>query len=109
MVRKSGTSAAVRSVARGAVGVLKLVNFEVQKVQNPNLFDLTVNEVFLYTILAFRKHMSLLWANLLHCLISVEKCGLSARRKQNFVILSLVLTVEKVPGSWQEKSKHNQA
>ena len=71
MVRKSGTSAAVRSVARGAVGVLKLVNFEVQKVQNPNLFDSTV--------------------------------------KQNFVILSLVLTVEKVPGSWQEKSKHNQA
>ena len=47
---------------------------EVQKVQKPDLFDLTVKEVLLYTILAFRKHMSLLWANFLHCLSSVGKC-----------------------------------
>ena len=30
------------------------------------LFDLMVNEIFLYTLLAFRKHMSLLWLNFLH-------------------------------------------
>ena len=61
-------------MARVHKRVLKLVNFEVQKVQKPDCFDLMVNEVFLYTILAFRKHMSLLWVNLLHCLSSVEKC-----------------------------------
>ena len=35
---------------------------------------MTVHEVFLYTLLAFRKHMSLLWGNFLHCLSSVGKC-----------------------------------
>ena len=34
-----------------------------------------VNEVFLYTLLAFRKYMSLLWWNFLHCLSSVGKCA----------------------------------
>ena len=31
----------------------------------------------MYTLLAFRKHMSLHWSNFLHCLSSVGKCGLS--------------------------------
>ena len=40
--------------------VSKFFNFDVKLLQKPKLFDLTVNEVFLYTLLAFRKHMSLL-------------------------------------------------
>ena len=44
-----------------------------KKLKKPDLFDLTVNEVFKYT-LAFRKYVSLLWGNFLHCLSSVGKC-----------------------------------
>ena len=46
-----------------------------KKLKKPDFFDLTVNEVFKYTLLAFRKHMSLLRGNFLHCLSSVGKCA----------------------------------
>ena len=45
-----------------------------EKLTKPDLFDLTVNDIFKYALLAFRKHVSLLWGNFLHCLSSVGKC-----------------------------------
>ena len=55
--------------------VSKFLNFDMKKLKKPDFFDLTVNEVFKYTLLAFRKHRSLFWSNFLNCLNSVGKCA----------------------------------
>ena len=62
-------------VSRAWKRVSKFLNFDMKKLKKPDFFDLTVNEVFKYTLLAFRKHMSLLRRNFLHCLSSVGKYG----------------------------------
>ena len=54
------------NVARVQKRVSKFANFKVQKVQKPELYGLTVNRVFLYTISAFGKYISPLWTNFLH-------------------------------------------
>ena len=64
-------------VSRAWKRVSKFLNFDMKKLKKPEFFDLTVNEVFKYTLLAFRKHMSPLRRNFLHCLSSVGKCDLS--------------------------------
>ena len=45
-------------MSRARKRVSKFLNFDAKLLQKLELFDLTVNEVFLYTLLAFRKHMS---------------------------------------------------
>ena len=52
-------------VSRAWKRVSKFLKFDMKKLKKP---------VFKYTILAFRKHMSLLWRNFLLCLSSVGKC-----------------------------------
>ena len=47
-------------VSRAWKCVSKFLNFDMEKIKKPDLFDLTVNEVFLYTLLDFRKYMQLL-------------------------------------------------
>ena len=61
-------------VSRAWKRVSKFLNFDMEKLKKPEFFDLTANEVFKYTLLAFRKHMSPLRRNFLHCLSSVGKC-----------------------------------
>ena len=66
-------------VSRAWKCVSKFLKFDMKLLQKPELFGLTVNEVFLYTLLGFRKHTSLLWSNFLHWLSSVGKCVLISR------------------------------
>ena len=77
-------------VSRAWKRVSKFLNFDMKKLKKPEFFDLTVNEVFKYTLLAFRKHMSLLRRNFLHCLSSVGKCGSASTRESNLLIVTII-------------------
>ena len=76
-------------VSRAWKHISNFLNFDMKKLKKPDFFDLTVNEVFEYTILAFRKHMSLLQRNFLLCfLLNLEKCQKMLLHK-NFQIFYL--------------------
>ena len=79
-------------VSRDLKRVSRFLNFDMRKLEKPDFFDLMVNEVFKYTLLAFRKHMSLLRRNFLHCLSSVGKCDyvshISTKDKSTLYIVS---------------------
>ena len=64
-----------------------------------------VNEVFLYTLFGFKKHMSLLWGNFLHCLSSVGKCVYT---EQFFIRLNFVIcrNFSFICDSWTINTSH---
>ena len=89
-------------VSRAWKRVSKFLNFDMKKLKKPEFFDLTVNEVFKYTLLAFRKHMLPLRRNFLHCLSSVGKC---VKDSKQYLTISIIVSIQEMKSwvSWKNE------